>query len=455
MNQKELLNGKENGITLIALVITIIVLLILAGVAISMLSGDNGILKQAADAKTETELKTEAEQVKLAAMAALTAGEGNFKSDKALEILNQELAKIEGYNAGEIKKEDLPKTITIGDNSYKIEEKGTVEEITSVETEGLTRAEVATASNNKITEATDGMIKEIKTFSDGIVPIPTKFEYVTGDKVDDGIVVKDEYENEFVWVPVDGANVKVELNQSVDNGVSTGQEISLSDEVGQLDATKMGNITEEQYKKEYDDMIESVRIYGGFYVGRYETSWTGTKVASVQNVQPMHSNTPVDDVDSDLADGDGKGASWYTYYNKQKALHAGSSSVVSGMIYGSQWDAIMAWMKDVPNVDDTSKKYINDSTGMGHYSYDDKGNVIAEEKPLNTGSNSRYSVKNIFDLAGNCSEYTRELSAGLISHRGGSYMHSYVDANASSRFGTGPNLAFMDFNTSRLQLHIK
>ncbi len=46
---------KNKGITLIALVITIIVLLILAGVAISMLSGENGILRKAAEAKTKTE----------------------------------------------------------------------------------------------------------------------------------------------------------------------------------------------------------------------------------------------------------------------------------------------------------------------------------------------------------------------------------------------------------------
>ena len=46
---------KNKGITLIALVITIIVLLILAGVAIAMLSGENGILKKAADAKTKTD----------------------------------------------------------------------------------------------------------------------------------------------------------------------------------------------------------------------------------------------------------------------------------------------------------------------------------------------------------------------------------------------------------------
>ena len=46
---------KERGITLIALVITIIVLLILAGVTIAALSGDNGILQRAAEAKEKTE----------------------------------------------------------------------------------------------------------------------------------------------------------------------------------------------------------------------------------------------------------------------------------------------------------------------------------------------------------------------------------------------------------------
>ena len=52
---KKLLKRKELGITLIALVITIIVLLILAGVSIAMLTGENGILTQAQRAKEETE----------------------------------------------------------------------------------------------------------------------------------------------------------------------------------------------------------------------------------------------------------------------------------------------------------------------------------------------------------------------------------------------------------------
>ena len=56
---------KNRGITLIALVITIIVLLILAGVAISMLSGENGILRKAAEAKTKTETAQKQENATL------------------------------------------------------------------------------------------------------------------------------------------------------------------------------------------------------------------------------------------------------------------------------------------------------------------------------------------------------------------------------------------------------
>ena len=61
---------QKKGITLIALVITIIVLLILAGISISMLSGDNGLLKRAGDARDETVAGQEKEQVELAYISA-------------------------------------------------------------------------------------------------------------------------------------------------------------------------------------------------------------------------------------------------------------------------------------------------------------------------------------------------------------------------------------------------
>lgn len=63
----------NKGITLIALVITIIVLLILAGVSIAMLTGENGILNQATDARDDTEAAEIREKVELAVQAAYAA----------------------------------------------------------------------------------------------------------------------------------------------------------------------------------------------------------------------------------------------------------------------------------------------------------------------------------------------------------------------------------------------
>ncbi|MBD9159013.1 MAG: hypothetical protein EGQ16_05515 [Clostridiales bacterium] len=78
-SKNKLKNNKDNikslnssGITLIALVITIIVLLILAGVSIAMLTGQNGILTQAQNAKTAAEEATEKEQRQLSQVEAST-----------------------------------------------------------------------------------------------------------------------------------------------------------------------------------------------------------------------------------------------------------------------------------------------------------------------------------------------------------------------------------------------
>ena len=81
---------KQKGITLIALVITIIVLLILAGVSIATLTGQNGILTRANDAKEQTEIASEKEQVELAAAAALAEARGGEIQQSVLE---EELGK--------------------------------------------------------------------------------------------------------------------------------------------------------------------------------------------------------------------------------------------------------------------------------------------------------------------------------------------------------------------------
>ena len=84
----------SNGITLIALVITIIVLLILAGISISMLSGDNSILQKATDAKTNSDNAQIKERIQLAYHSALTGGQGSYTK----ESLEEELEKEFGEN---------------------------------------------------------------------------------------------------------------------------------------------------------------------------------------------------------------------------------------------------------------------------------------------------------------------------------------------------------------------
>ena len=83
---------KSKGITLIALVVTIVVLLILAGVSISMLTGENGIITQAQEAKTGTEIGNEREQVKLAYTSASTKKITNGdNSEVTADDINEEL----------------------------------------------------------------------------------------------------------------------------------------------------------------------------------------------------------------------------------------------------------------------------------------------------------------------------------------------------------------------------
>ena len=93
---------KQKGITLIALVITIIVLLILAGVSIATLTGQNGILNQANSAKEQTNEAKEKEEVRVAYMAAKTNKGENINELVTDTEFNNELKNIgsEGFAEG-------------------------------------------------------------------------------------------------------------------------------------------------------------------------------------------------------------------------------------------------------------------------------------------------------------------------------------------------------------------
>lgn len=118
----------SKGITLIALVITIIVLLILAGVTIAILTGENGILTRATDAKEQTEIGDEKEKVELSAVGALAKDNGG---EVKRNHLNDELTSYigtEGLDYTLSESETAPFMVKYLDSgrSYLIDENGNV-----------------------------------------------------------------------------------------------------------------------------------------------------------------------------------------------------------------------------------------------------------------------------------------------------------------------------------------
>ena len=84
-------NFKEKGITLIALVITIVVLLILAGISLNLVLGENGIVTKAKDAREQTIIGHEKEQINLAYSACKT--KENFDDLVTASELETEMKK--------------------------------------------------------------------------------------------------------------------------------------------------------------------------------------------------------------------------------------------------------------------------------------------------------------------------------------------------------------------------
>ncbi len=128
-NLKERVNGK-NGITLIALVITIIVLLILAGVTIATLTGDNGILTKAQSAKkvsTDAEIE---EKVKLAVIASKINESNTVDTDELTTELNNQFGN-DGWEKTEI--DENTWKVTVNGKSYKIDlTTGAIEKVTGI-----------------------------------------------------------------------------------------------------------------------------------------------------------------------------------------------------------------------------------------------------------------------------------------------------------------------------------
>ena len=431
------------------------VLLILAGVSINLVVGNNGIITKARDAKKQTEQATANEQASMSELY-----------DEMLGYLGEEipLGKV-GVN------EKASKNSTINGGA-------------------------ASATNPIIPEGYIPIDTGTTSWGDGS-SAPTE------ENVNKGLVIKDESGNEWVWVPVDNttlagmyetASTPIELtgggaitdetvlnplkqikiskySKSItitnnDNSTTTISRVRPNDTssdrepdvvvdnsggtsydavntnratagftktVGETTTTMTLAEMADMMRSEYETMIASIEKYHGFYIGRYELNVNGEEKTG----ETLTSKT------------------WYYLYNQCKGLSA-SNKVMSRMIWGCQWDVTCNW---IANYGD--KKNISDSSTWGNYgnyntansySNGDTGYVSGAGSKQNTGSSEYWKANNIYDFAGNCSEWTQE-AGGIYyrAYRGGYYDGSGSDNPASDRGNYYPPT--LDYSSVRFSSH--
>ena len=442
----------NNGITLIALVITIIVLLILAGVSIAMLTGENGILTQANNSKQVTE-RAEAKERAQLDVAAYVADEkakgrsGELNDSIIKGILTGKDYVSEAKDSSFISKKgnhEIPYSELYGTgssenpggdtgNKPETDENGIYKENSTVNGE-----EIGTADNPTVPAGFRPMDTDTSTWGDGTNP-PTE------ESVKNGLVITDSTSddvlgNEFVWVPVpdpsemygtdsDGkkwgklysftsATESKPFNWTEQNGVMsiTDTKGSIEPDIASAHDDDRENLrimnpsytNSEQFKADletdFNNMIVSVEKYHGFYVGRYET---GITVQSKKGEVPANANNS---------------NTWYGLYAQQKKYN--TSSVQGSMIYGSQWDAMLKWMQK-NNIDVTSATPIAGAS---------------KNTGATTGTVETDKLNNIYDILGNRHEWTIEVSniwaTGARVLRGGRFN---VGSSPMSRTSIGAN----------------
>jgi len=395
----------NKGITLIALIITIIILLILAAVSWNAIIGPNGLINRIQGGKAAHEI-AEADQ-----------GE---KLEGTADVLNSIYDNRNGGGSGS--------TVTW----------------------------------------------------DNDVPVPKGFTHKEGTK-EEGYVIQDGDGNEFVWIPVpnindiydstnkagklwdfadDGAtqtamefpgwNTGARREPDVVTGNSTGDGTSYDGDNANLSQLGFVNTLsmKTELQNEFQAMIASVTKYKGFYVGRYETGdLSKSKIVSKRGNKDIASQT------------------WYTMYKKQKELYNSSSdSVVSGMIWGCQWDRML---KVIYASDNT--KSLTDSKSWGNYLNAEfeyiedsitKTKVVGSRTMIPTGGSEYAKAYNIYDVAGNQYEWTLQASySQWRAFRGGIYDLNSNSGGNSASGSSGPIVSYPTLSSwalgTRLQLYIK
>ena len=347
----------NKGITLVALVVTIVVLLILAGVSINLVLGNNGIIAKAKDAETKS---AEASQNDLKGMNGL-------------------ISEMEGALAG---------NGSAGSGSGN----------------GNTGSE-----NNFVTKNTE------VTYPDGKVWIPEGFKVAddSASKVQDGVVIEDKDENQFVWVPV-ATIADYKRTWYNENGSFSNYSEALP-----------------------EDEKTSVERYKGFYIGRYEAGDKDSTEASTPALRTRSSSTSNKiSIKANQAP--------YNYVTRTQAISLAEGfknqqgyKAKTKLVSSYAWDTTIAFLQKANSDYGSSSEegnYIDTA-----FSYTDiTGASKTKEKNSNvlvtTGQTT--PVCNIYDMGGNVWEWTTESDSDTFSPyavRGGVFNFIFTSSPAGIR----------------------
>ena len=405
--------SKQTGITLIALVITIVVLLILAGVSINALFSDNGIIERAKNAQNKVD---EAEK-------------------KDLEEIN----KLNNW----------------------LEENGGISNSPTVKS-------YTEASKNE-----DGTLKENAKYTDSesaevTIPKGFKVSEVAGtgstdgeQTVSKGLVIQDKDGNEFVWVPVNyTATGKDENSNGLDDGFEAAFKRTNSTSSSNTEPYANGYSGE---NTDYMNMMKSVQANKGFYIGRYEAGTTSPRTDATTTTSTVVIKrdaypyiyvgwgNAMNDITTDVTYSSklkGKGA----VYLSKNMYTSGTIGATSTLCYGVQWDAAMKFVEDSTHsttnsttwgnyqnnawtINRTTASYTTDPSSGGWTKItSNKSKTTSEQILLTTGASDSFKAKNIFDIAGNVYEWTMEACTSTYRvNRGGYYTGGGSRFPASNR----------------------
>ena len=419
---------QEKAITLIALVVTIIVLLILAGISISMLTGENGILNRAREAKESTGTAQTEELVKLSITDALTQGLGSLTNANLKTALNNNIGAGKYEISGDATN---GWTVKVNGKEYKIDSTGNISKIPTVEDTG-----------------------KLPT-GEGTTPyLPNStFSKKEGD-LETGLVIQDANQNEYVWVEVPTtiySDSKYNA-KGIPSSADDWKKIRDCLKAYTVDYSE-SDFEDTDYYDDYKNMLKSVYTNGGFWIGRYE--------AGLEGDTPRTSYTEISPSDKAVVK---QNKIPYNYVKRDEAQELATrmnyNECTSSLIFGIQWDLVLKYI-ETKNAT-TKSNLISDSTTIGNYynsaftltrgKFAQYGalskwyNFNSEEKPtlvtgskkkeqssnengilLTTGATEATRLQNIYDIAGNVCEWTREFCSANdlpFVDRGGSYIYS-------------------------------